>query len=67
MLVGLVVSAWGVIGWGGQYKPIKMTTIMAQKTFDMFDNRPNFAVFNTRGRAQPAKNKDKKDKQADDE
>eukprot|EP00029_Vermamoeba_vermiformis_P008042 TRINITY_DN3655_c0_g1_i1.p1 TRINITY_DN3655_c0_g1~~TRINITY_DN3655_c0_g1_i1.p1 ORF type:complete len:116 (-),score=38.07 TRINITY_DN3655_c0_g1_i1:143-490(-) len=68
VLIGLVVSSWGVIGWSGQFKPIKMTTIMAQKTFDMFDNRPNFNVFNTRGRAVPAgKNKDKKDKQADDE
>lgn len=41
---------------------------MAQKTFDMFDNRPNFAVFNTRGRAVPAtKNKDKQEKQAEDD
>jgi len=62
------VSAWGVTGWSGDFKPIKMTTIMAQKTFDMFDNRPNFNVFNTRGRAQPAKSsKDKKNNESEDE
>jgi hypothetical protein len=66
--VGLIISSWGVIGWAGQFKPIKMTTIMAQKTYDMFDNRPNFNIFNTRGRAQSAQsNKDKKKDPKNDE
>jgi hypothetical protein len=50
-LLSVILSICGVFVTAGEFKPIKLTTIFSEKTFDMLDTRPNFMLFRHRGRA----------------
>ncbi|KAM9954422.1 hypothetical protein ACTFIW_003964 [Dictyostelium discoideum] len=48
-IISLFLFAWGIIN--SQFLiPIKASTHLAKKSFDSYDYRPNFTVFNHRGK-----------------
>lgn len=49
-IVSVVICAWGVVSVSGKLHPIRITTSMAKKTFDVIDSRPSFMTFQHRGR-----------------
>jgi len=50
-ILAVVLCSVGVVLWKGKFKPIHKAAEMAKKTFDMVNSRPDFYIFNHRGRS----------------
>ncbi|ESO92886.1 hypothetical protein LOTGIDRAFT_216532 [Lottia gigantea] len=50
-LIGLSITFYGIINIAGQFKSIKASAEMENKTWDMIGNRQSFYTFNHRGKA----------------
>ncbi|EGC32055.1 hypothetical protein DICPUDRAFT_38966 [Dictyostelium purpureum] len=48
-IISLLLFSWGIIN-SQNLIPIKASTHLAKKSYDSFDNRPNFTTFNNRGK-----------------
>ena len=49
--VGFFLSLMGSVGWSGTLRKAKVTEIVSNKDFDVYDNREDFMTFNHRGKA----------------
>jgi len=50
VLVAFALSAWGSVLISGTFRPIKVTSSLSKFTTDMLNSRPDFMLFNHRGR-----------------
>lgn len=49
-IVSLLVTIWGVTFIAGDFKEIRATTELENKSFEVIGNRPSFYTFSHRGR-----------------
>ena len=51
VLLGFLLSLFGVVGASGKLQPAKVTDIVSNKDFDVYDHRSDFRIFNHRAAA----------------
>ena len=51
VLAGFFLSLFGVVGASGKLQPAKVTDIVSNKDFDVYDHRSDFRIFNHRAAA----------------
>jgi len=51
LLIGFLCALAGIVGASGTLKPAKVTDIITNKDFDVYDHRSDFRIFNHRAGA----------------
>ncbi|XP_023210439.1 ER membrane protein complex subunit 5 [Centruroides vittatus] len=49
-VIGLIATMYGVLYVAGDFKEIRATVELENKSFETYGNRPSFYIFNHRGR-----------------
>ena len=51
IMIGFVFTLLGVVGASGKLQPAKVTDVVSNKDFDVYDHRSDFRIFNHRAAA----------------
>ena len=51
LLAGFISTLFGVVGASGKLQPAKVTDVVSNKDFDVYDHRSDFRIFNHRAAA----------------
>lgn len=51
LMIGFLCTLLGVVGASGKLQPAKVTEVVSNKDFDVYDHRSDFQIFNHRAAA----------------